>query len=84
MERDTFQPGVEPVTLRTTAERKEKKILLVDLGGVMGGVEYYIETLSGMLMERAYPSGALRAPGVGAAVTKQGDVKSFRFQPFAG
>ena len=53
MERDTFQPGVEPVTLRTTAERKEKKILLVDLGGVMGGVEYYIETLSGMLMERA-------------------------------
>ena len=31
---------------------KDKKILVVDLGGVMGGVEYYIETLSCMLMER--------------------------------
>jgi len=44
-----------------------KKILLVDLGGVMGGVEYYIETLSDMLRERAnlvlfcvLPSWALR------------------------
>ena len=32
---------------------KKKKILIVDLGGVMGGVEYYVETLSGMLRERA-------------------------------
>ena len=35
----------------TRTERK--KILVVDLGDVMGGVEYYIETLSGMLRERA-------------------------------
>jgi hypothetical protein len=34
-------------------EAKKKKILLVDLGAPMGGVEYYIETLSGMLRERA-------------------------------
>jgi glycosyltransferase involved in cell wall biosynthesis len=34
-------------------DRKQKTILVVDLGSVMGGVEYYIETLSGMLMERA-------------------------------
>jgi glycosyltransferase involved in cell wall biosynthesis len=32
---------------------KTKKILIVDLGGVMGGVEYYIETLSEILRERA-------------------------------
>ena len=32
---------------------KKKKILIVDLGGVMGGVEYYIETLSEILRERA-------------------------------
>lgn len=32
---------------------KKKRILIVDLGGVMGGVEYYIETLSGMLQEHA-------------------------------
>jgi glycosyltransferase involved in cell wall biosynthesis len=32
---------------------KKKTILLVDLGAPMGGVEYYIETLSGMLRERA-------------------------------
>jgi len=53
MESDTFQSGVEPVTLRATPERKEKKILVIDLGDVMGGVEYYIETLADMLMERA-------------------------------
>ena len=41
------------MTLRTKPERKEKKILVVDLGDVMGGVEYYIETLADMLMERA-------------------------------
>jgi glycosyltransferase involved in cell wall biosynthesis len=41
------------VTLQTTAERKEKKILVVDLGDVMGGVEYYIETLADILKERA-------------------------------
>jgi hypothetical protein len=35
------------------AKMKKKKILIVDLGGVMGGVEYYVETLSGMLRERA-------------------------------
>jgi glycosyltransferase involved in cell wall biosynthesis len=33
-------------------EVKKKKILLVDLGAPMGGVEYYIETLSEMLRER--------------------------------
>jgi glycosyltransferase involved in cell wall biosynthesis len=37
----------------TAKPRTEKSILIVDLGGVMGGVEYYIETLSSMLMERA-------------------------------
>jgi glycosyltransferase involved in cell wall biosynthesis len=31
---------------------KKKRILLVDLGAPMGGVEYYIETLSVMLRER--------------------------------
>jgi glycosyltransferase involved in cell wall biosynthesis len=36
-----------------TTEVKKKKILLVDLGAPMGGVEYYIESLSGMLRERA-------------------------------
>jgi glycosyltransferase involved in cell wall biosynthesis len=35
------------------AKVKKKKILIVDLGGVMGGVEYYVETLSGILRERA-------------------------------
>jgi glycosyltransferase involved in cell wall biosynthesis len=34
-------------------EVKKKKILLVDLGGVMGGVEHYIEILSEMLRDRA-------------------------------
>jgi glycosyltransferase involved in cell wall biosynthesis len=34
------------------AEVKKKRILLVDLGAPMGGVEYYIETLSSMLRER--------------------------------
>jgi glycosyltransferase involved in cell wall biosynthesis len=32
---------------------KKKTILLVDLGSPMGGVEYYVETLSGMLREHA-------------------------------
>ncbi len=32
---------------------KKKKILIVDLGGVMGGVEYYVEILSEMLQEHA-------------------------------
>jgi glycosyltransferase involved in cell wall biosynthesis len=32
---------------------RRKKILIVDLGGVMGGVEYYIETLSDVLREHA-------------------------------
>ena len=31
---------------------KKKAILIVDLGAVMGGVEYYIETLSSMIRER--------------------------------
>jgi glycosyltransferase involved in cell wall biosynthesis len=35
------------------AKVKKKKILIVDLGGVMGGVEYYIEILSDMLREHA-------------------------------
>jgi glycosyltransferase involved in cell wall biosynthesis len=35
------------------AKVKKKKILIVDLGGMMGGVEYYIETLSDMLRDRA-------------------------------
>ena len=34
-------------------EAKNKKILLVDLGAPMGGVEYYIESLSVMLREHA-------------------------------
>ena len=41
------------MTLQKKPERKEKKILVVDLGDVMGGVEYYIETLADMLLERA-------------------------------
>jgi glycosyltransferase involved in cell wall biosynthesis len=32
---------------------RKKAILLVDLGSPMGGVEYYIETLAGMLREHA-------------------------------
>jgi hypothetical protein len=36
-----------------TTKLKKKTILLIDLGAPMGGVEYYIETLSGMLRERA-------------------------------
>ena len=32
---------------------KKRVILLVDLGAPMGGVEYYIESLSGMLSDRA-------------------------------
>jgi glycosyltransferase involved in cell wall biosynthesis len=31
----------------------KKTILILDLGGMMGGVEYYIETLSGMLQDHA-------------------------------
>ncbi len=31
----------------------KKTILILDLGGMMGGVEYYIETLSEMLQDRA-------------------------------
>jgi glycosyltransferase involved in cell wall biosynthesis len=34
-------------------KHRERTILIVDLGSVMGGVEYYIETLSSMLIERA-------------------------------
>jgi glycosyltransferase involved in cell wall biosynthesis len=41
------------LSLRETSEVKKKKILLVDLGAPMGGVEYYIETLSGMLRDHA-------------------------------
>jgi glycosyltransferase involved in cell wall biosynthesis len=47
------QSGVRRVTMRATEAHKKKKILVVDLGGVMGGVEYYIETLSTMLLDRA-------------------------------
>ena len=54
---------------------KKKTILLVDLGGGMGGVEYYIESLSGMLRERAtlvslcvLPELALRLRGLGVKV----------------
>jgi glycosyltransferase involved in cell wall biosynthesis len=34
-------------------KRAGKTILIVDLGSVMGGVEYYVDTLSSMLIERA-------------------------------
>jgi glycosyltransferase involved in cell wall biosynthesis len=47
------QSGVRRVTMRITEAHEKKKILVVDLGGVMGGVEYYIETLSAMLLDRA-------------------------------
>ncbi len=54
---------------------KRKKILLVDLGAPMGGVEYYIETLSGMLREHAtlvslcvLPELALRLRSLGVKV----------------
>jgi glycosyltransferase involved in cell wall biosynthesis len=53
----------------------KKKILLVDLGSPMGGVEYYVETLSGMLREHArlvslcvLPELALRLRGLGVKV----------------
>src|ERR1700735_2082155 len=50
-----LQSEIERVrsTLRRMIEVKKKKLLIVDLGGVMGGVEYYIEILSDMLRERA-------------------------------
>jgi glycosyltransferase involved in cell wall biosynthesis len=50
-----LQSEIERVrsTLGTMIESKKKKLLIVDLGGVMGGVEYYIEILSDMLRERA-------------------------------
>jgi glycosyltransferase involved in cell wall biosynthesis len=41
------------LTAKMTTEVNKKRILLVDLGAPMGGVEYYIETLSGMLREHA-------------------------------
>jgi glycosyltransferase involved in cell wall biosynthesis len=41
------------LALRKMSDVKKKKILLVDLGAPMGGVEYYVETLSGMLREHA-------------------------------
>jgi len=53
----------------------KKKILMVDLGAAMGGVEYYLETLSGMLQERAtlvslcvLPELALRLRSLGVKV----------------
>ena len=58
---------------KTTAVKK--KILLVDLGAPMGGVEHYIEILSGMLRDRAtlvslcvLPELALRLRGLGVKV----------------
>jgi glycosyltransferase involved in cell wall biosynthesis len=63
------------LVLREMMGVKMKKILLVDLGGVMGGVEYYIETLSDMLRERAnlvsicvLPELALRLRSLGVKV----------------
>ncbi len=47
------------------AERQEK-FLLVDLGCAMGGVESYIQTLSGMLRERATVLCSC-SPGAGSA-----------------
>jgi glycosyltransferase involved in cell wall biosynthesis len=56
-------------------ELRKKKILLVDLGAPMGGVEYYVETLSGMLREHAtlislcvLPELALRLRSLGVKV----------------
>jgi glycosyltransferase involved in cell wall biosynthesis len=49
----TENARLEEMSKQTITPRTEKIILIVDLGGVMGGVEYYIETLSGMLMGRA-------------------------------
>lgn len=63
------------MALRKTPEVIKKKILLVDLGAPMGGVEYYVETLSGMLREHAtltslcvLPELADRLRGVGVKV----------------
>jgi glycosyltransferase involved in cell wall biosynthesis len=63
------------LVLRETKEVKRKTILLVDLAGGMGGVEYYIESLSGMLRERAtlvslcvVPELALRLRSLGIKV----------------
>lgn len=54
---------------------RKKKILIVDLGAPMGGVEYYVETLSDMLRERAtlvslcvLPELALRLRSLGVKV----------------
>ena len=41
------------LALRGIAKVKKKKILLVDTGASMGGVESYVEGLSGILRERA-------------------------------
>jgi glycosyltransferase involved in cell wall biosynthesis len=63
------------VPKREITKVKKKTILLVDLGAPMGGVEYYIETLSGMLHERAtllllcvLPELAQRLRGLGVRV----------------
>lgn len=77
------QSGVERGTMRTTSEQRKKKILVVDLGGVMGGVEYYIETLSGMLLERATLLSLCVPPELAQRLRGKG-IKVFLLPPFAG
>src|SRR3984885_3547685 len=62
-------------------EVKKKKILIVDLGGVMGGVEYYIEILSDMLRERATLASLCVLPELAQELRSRG-VKVFLIPAF--
>lgn len=50
----------------------KKKILLVDLGGSMGGVEAYVEGLSGMLRERAMVLSLCALPELAVRLREKG------------
>jgi glycosyltransferase involved in cell wall biosynthesis len=63
-------------------ESKKKRILLVDLGAPMGGVEYYIETLSGMLRERTALFSLCVLPELAQRLRKQG-VKVYLIPAFS-
>jgi glycosyltransferase involved in cell wall biosynthesis len=67
--------------IKRMIEVKKKKILLVDLGAPMGGVEYYIETLSDMLRERAALVSLCVLPELGQRLRSLG-VKVFLIPAF--
>jgi glycosyltransferase involved in cell wall biosynthesis len=70
------------MVLRKMNSVKKKKILLVDLGAPMGGVEYYIETLSDMLRERATLVSLCVLPELGLRLRSLG-VKVFLIPAFS-